>query len=313
VAGVDSGLAVSWDLYEPDDREAMLGRFAELSGRREPAGRAPERLFTELERRFASRDPDSVLELYAEDYALIDHRALGWEEVRGRDAIGEVLRHSLATQPNVELEIDEVLACDDRVIVLCLTWRGRGVKAGELAYTVGQVNVVENGRWLSTENFEPEDRQAMIARFAELGGGQAALGDRPPERFWAEFCQRWATMDADRIAELYADDWVGIEHRQLGWEEMRGREAVRAYIASVLEDALDVRCEVEEVLACDERAIALIVTYGGSSTRIGRGTWQNGYGSVVLVDANQITRLERFEPDERDAMLACYFALGGTR
>ncbi len=26
VARVESGLAVSWDLYEPDDREAMLGR-----------------------------------------------------------------------------------------------------------------------------------------------------------------------------------------------------------------------------------------------------------------------------------------------
>ncbi|HWF56569.1 MAG TPA: nuclear transport factor 2 family protein, partial [Solirubrobacteraceae bacterium] len=73
--------------------------------------------------------------------------------------------------PNVGFEIDEVLACDDRIVVTRVAMRGEGLKAGPFEVAVGAIYVFEDGQWVRVEFYEAEDREAMLARFAELGGG----------------------------------------------------------------------------------------------------------------------------------------------
>jgi ketosteroid isomerase-like protein len=45
------------------------------------------------------------------------------------------------------------------------------------------------------------------------------LGDRPPERLFAEFAARFATCDVNGLLDLYADDYVLVDHRTFAWAE----------------------------------------------------------------------------------------------
>jgi hypothetical protein len=76
--------------------------------------------------------------------------------------------------------VDEVLACDDRLVAFTMTWRGSGADGGgELALPIGNVYVVEGGRVAHLDQYDPDDRQAMIARYAELGGGSDPSATTP--------------------------------------------------------------------------------------------------------------------------------------
>ena len=311
VTVVEKGLIAHQELFEANDRDAMLARYAELGGRRPaPLGdRPPERFLAEFVRRWTARDLDAIVDLFSGDYVLEDHRGLGWDPISGHDAQREVVRSGLDMSPDIKFEVQEVLACDERVMATAVLYRGTaGEGGGPFELPFGYVFTAEDGRATRVDVYDQGDRQAMLARYAELGGGQSPLGDRPPERFMAEFARRWAGRDAARIADLYADDWVGTEHRKLGWEELR-RADVDEHVRSVLSVSPELHVEIDEVLACDERLIALRYTFVG---RAGDGgLYENAYGNVIRLGAGRMTSLDRYEPDDREAMLARFAELAG--
>jgi hypothetical protein len=70
-----------------------------------------------------------------------------------------------------------VLAADERVIAFRLRWVGHAPEnAGGGAFQIetGAVAVIEDGLIVRAEYFPPDDRDPMLARFAELSG------DPPP-------------------------------------------------------------------------------------------------------------------------------------
>ena len=82
------------------------------------------------------------------------------------------------------------------------------------------VGVERASRW--TDEIGPEIEIASEARSkhptVEPGARlSAVLGDRPPERFYAEFMRRYARHELDPILALYAEDFVLVDHRRLGW------------------------------------------------------------------------------------------------
>ena len=72
--------------------------------------------------------------------------------------------------PDVRFVIDEVLACDEWVIAHRGRYVGHGEDGGAAEIPVGYVIVVDDGRIVRQEMFDPDDREAILARFAELGG-----------------------------------------------------------------------------------------------------------------------------------------------
>ncbi len=313
VVMVGDGEAVRWEQYEPEDRDGALARYRQLSGQTSLGERAPERFYAEWIRRWDARDLDALSELYAEDWVLTEHRPLaGIEDVRGPEGRQRLFESIIAAAPDARFGIDEVLACDERVIALRATWRGTARDGGgplEVGCTI--VAVVEDGRERRVDVFEPEERQRAIALYAELGGGQAALGDRPPERFWAELARRWATLDHESIVALYAEDWIAVDHRQLGWENQRGREAARTQVRSAVESCATFRFEFDEVLVCDDRVIALVTRLLGTGVD-GGGQWEISYGCVSVTESGVLTRRELYDPQDREAMLKRYEELLGS-
>jgi class 3 adenylate cyclase/ketosteroid isomerase-like protein len=314
VAVVEQDRLKVHELFNPDDRAAILARYVELGGRTASAlgDRASERVVAEIRRVLNERDYERFAELLTDDSHWVDHRALGWEEVHGREQCVEVMRSAFDPSPNVRLEYGEVLACDDNVIAMHTTWRGRGLKAGELEVEAGAVYLVRDGRWASLDVYEPDDRAAIIARYAELGGGAGALGDRPPEQFFRRWIPVAAAGDIDGVAQLVAEDFVRIDHRSLGWEPLRDREANLAMWRSAYESAEHVRMEAEEVLACDDRVIAWRFSWCGlAGGAAGGGEFAVSVGQVNVIEDGIWRSCDQYDTNDRVAMIARYVELGG--
>jgi ketosteroid isomerase-like protein len=308
---IEYGLWVRSEYYDYDDDAAMLARFEELSGAVTALGdRPPERHFAEYQKRIEAHDVAQCLDFYDEGWICIDHRSLSWEPLQGLAAAEELLQSVFAIMPDARIELEEVLACDERVTVMRQTWRGHAADGGgEMAVPLGFVNVIEQGRMRSTELYHPDDRKAMIARYAELGGGLGLLGDRPPERHFAVFARSYARGDPEGVLEQYAEDWTMTDHRQLGWGELRGRDAVAAAVVAAYEGSLDMRLDVDEVIACDERVIALRAAYRGHTVD-GGGAWEIPVGQVSLLgDDGLWLSVDQYDADDRETMLARYAEL----
>ena len=132
----------------------------------------PLRHYAEYGRRYASRDLDSFIAMFDEDWKMVDHRPGGWESAFGRDVCRVLTASVLAVSPDVHFTVDEVLACDERVLAMRASYHGSGIGGrGRFAFEAGFVTVVEGGLSISVDAYEYEDNDAMLARFAELTRG----------------------------------------------------------------------------------------------------------------------------------------------
>jgi class 3 adenylate cyclase/ketosteroid isomerase-like protein len=100
---------------EPD-ADRIVARAGSLLGVADPASaeetfwgcdRPSERLIRDAFRRFARRDFDGLIDLYADDYVMVDHRGLGWTEV-DREGVRGIADSMPATTLDVRLDVDEV-------------------------------------------------------------------------------------------------------------------------------------------------------------------------------------------------------------
>ena len=285
---------------------------AELTPR-SPAARGDrptERFYTEFMRRYERHHLDSILAMYAERFVQVDHRLLGWHELRGHDAMRRQYESVFANSPDVRGEIDEIIACDDRVIAMRVAYRGHGRQAGEFEALFGCVTVVEEGRAISVDHYDYDDDPAMLRRYHELGGYPVGFADRPPERLVAAVYRYVARGDTQHLGELHAQDAVILDHRALPWEDARGRAAIVRLYESGLSAFPDLWLDIVEVLACDVRLIALRYKLRGHGID-GGGEMEVPLGTVVLAEEDQLVSVELYDMDDRAAMLARYAELRG--
>ncbi len=311
VERVVDGLVTTMDFYEPDDRQAMIARYAELGGGQRPlGGRPPERLFAEYVRRHPTRVPDCVAALFSEDWVLNDHRGLGWATAHGRLGAAELLRSGWAVSADIHIEVDEVLASDERVLAVRYRWVGSDEHGGAMEVPVGVVMVFTAGLCLSYDQYDAADTEAILARFAELAGASSVLGGKPPARVFAEHVERFNRRDVDADLELIAEDFRYVDHRPISLGSTLGREAHRDTLCSIFEVAPDARTEVEAVLACDDRVMAVRVRYHGHSVD-GSGEFELVTAYVLVIEDDLWTSVDQYDPDDREALLARYIQLGG--
>jgi predicted ester cyclase len=109
--------------------------------------------------------------LFTDDWTMADFRPHDSQDVYGVDGARAMIKSVFTVSPDIRFAIDEVLACDDRVIALTVSYRGRAQGGvGEFNYISGYVAEIEDGRWASTSEFEHDDNEAMLARYKALGG-----------------------------------------------------------------------------------------------------------------------------------------------
>jgi predicted ester cyclase len=129
----------------------------------------PLRYYAEYARRYNARDLDAFMELFAEGWIMVDHRTAGWENVLGREACRALTKSVFAVSPDVRFAIDEVLACNDRVVAFRASYDGHGLGGrGAFAFLGGFVTVVEQGHSVSVDQYEYDDEDEMLARYRTL-------------------------------------------------------------------------------------------------------------------------------------------------
>lgn len=132
-----------------------------------------------------THDLDALVALHHPDVVFTDHRHLGWDEIRGQDGARQFHCSVLEVSPDFWGEVDEVIACDERVIAYRSTMRGTaGATGGMHETTLGQVVLVQDGRSVTWDQYEAEDTDAMLARYRELGGHLST------ERIMAEYLRK---------------------------------------------------------------------------------------------------------------------------
>jgi hypothetical protein len=135
------------------------------------AGLPPLRYYAEYARRYNEHDLDAFMELFAEEWILVDHRTLGWEDVLGREVCRALTKSVFAVSPDVRFAIDEVLACDERVVAFRASYNGHGLGGGgAFAFLGGFVTVVEDGHSISVDQYEYDEEMAMLSRYRVLAG-----------------------------------------------------------------------------------------------------------------------------------------------
>jgi ketosteroid isomerase-like protein len=305
---------VSLDLYEPDDDQAMLARYAELGGHTRTLGeRPPERLVAAFMRAIAGHDVGALLDLPADACRIVDHGELGWERLGSEEDARALAASIFGSWPELSFTVDEVISCDDTLIALRGTWRDAdGTATGSAGLRVGMVWALESGRVASVDIYDPGDRAAMVARYAELGGGAGALGDLALERQAAAWLRLVEIRDVEAVREVLAEDIMVSDHRSLGTPLAEGRDAATALLESASQESGELRFRVAKVLACDERTLAchgsLLVRGAGGG---GEADLNIEMAAVLAVEHGLIASIDVYEADDVNAVRR-FAELSGT-
>jgi tetratricopeptide (TPR) repeat protein len=283
---LDGGLIATMDGYDPDDREAALARFGELrDGRAAALGDGPvERAFAAAVAALNDRDLERYVALHAPGVRLTDHRAIGWGETVGHDALREFIASGWAVSADMQDRVEQVLATDGRrVVALRSVWRGSGGGvAGEFELCLPMVAVAEAGVMVGYDLYD--DDVATLARYAELT-------DQPP---WLTFDQLVGAGAFDALAAICTDDFVMVDRRAIAWEDTHGADGLIAITRGIAGMSDGVRARSEALL--HEGDVALVRnTFSGRGTEA-VGDFEAVIDHVVLLRAGRIASVEMFDP-----------------
>ncbi len=305
VTAVQDGRYVRIEQFEPDDDAAIMARFEELRREHDPVRLAPgvdpehpvvERVRTQCHA-YNRRDWDGFRALFAPGYDAVDRRAVGWERL-DRDSLMETGYSAVAVAPDMTTAA-EVLACGPAVVARLQHYRGHAADGGGLLDVgLGGVTIYDDeGRVAREEFFEPEDRDAILARFDDL---LVELAPSPGQRIEAEFTRCLNARDWDRLRALYADDLVYADHRDIGLWDFEGPDDLVAQLRASADLTPDGRAS-SELIADGGTVIAdrliLRATYEGAPLEV-------RIGQVLGIRDGVCVSAEAFEADDEAAILA---------
>lgn len=288
-----------------DDRDTILARFEELSGQPvdKPAIVARRERFAALH---AARDYESMEELFAEDYLMVDLRQMGWE-VWDREQFVANNRSALSIGEDYRMTVTPVAAEGSLCADIC-TFSGTSAEGAQWTIDFGAIDVGLPASVYS--EIHEADRDVLLARFEELRPlARTVDGGRCPETVYARLGHGYNSRDWEGVGALLADDIVVCDTRQVGWEPVRGAEAMLEFFRSTIEPGPDIVYRFDRVLARTPGAIALTSTHLAHAADSG-AEFTIPLGQVAKLD--QDGRLERvwfYDHGDEEGMLARFAEL----
>ena len=273
VGSHDGRILRGWELFDLEQLDAALVRYAELAAERpargfeNPATRAGDRL---------AASPSGAVR-------ITDRRR---EPARESSPI--LRRDTLATRGE-RLALTRV-----------------GPARGEASGWLEVVETDSAGDPTALTLFDDDDVDAAFAELdARYDRGEAApYGHGPMTR---AFRSALAARDWDALSTVLAPDLVVLDHRLLGWDTLRGPRAYLEAVRSLVELAPDVRLRIDHVLQMCARGVIYAPTWVG--TRDG-GAFEDPSMIVAEVDAShRIRRFDQYGVDQLDEARARFDAI----
>jgi class 3 adenylate cyclase/ketosteroid isomerase-like protein len=261
--------------------------------------REVERIFDAYCTAFSAQDWDAVRALVHDNVALVDHRSIGWEEIRGIDAFLDAQRSGAAVAERPDLHVARVLEASDHLAIVDAALHAH-THAGGAAVEIplGVLIRVRDDRVDRVELFAPGDEAGMRGRYAELSGLAV------PEH-WRRYCDLVAARDWDGLRAMFHEEYAFVDHRELAWDEMTGVEPVIAVHVAAIELTPDMVTSVDAVLAVDDEAGVNVVRMRSLGHTAG-GPAESVYGVITVTRDGLLARSEFFAPEDEAAMLARY-------
>jgi hypothetical protein len=273
VGSHDGRLLHGWELFDLEQLDAALVRYAELAADRPAHGF--ENAATRAGDRLAASPSDSV--------RVIDRR-----REQPRESTSVLHRDTLATR-------------GDRLALMRVRpARGEGTGWLEL------VETDSGGESTTLTLFDGDDVDAAFAELdARYDRGEAApYGHGSMTRV---FRSALAARDWDALSTVLAPDLVVRDHRLLGWDTLHGPQAYLEAVRSLVELAPDVRLRVDHVLEMCPRGVIYAPSWVG--TRDG-GAFEDPSMIVAEVDAShRIRRFDQYGVDQLDEARARFAAI----
>ncbi len=296
------------DLYDPEQLDVALARFAELSAatpKTERFDNASTRTLERSARVWAARDWEASIAGYAPDYTLDDRRPLMRLRASG-DAFFAQLRMLFET-PRSRWSFGPFATRGEWLALVRVHWEGdvdEGGGAAEVEYL--EVFAVDGaGRGVASVLFDPAEEAAARA---ELDARWQA-GELHPRvaAYQAAFVRGLASRDWDALAALHAPMLVAHDHRLVGWDVLRGPGAYVGALRAMVDLAPDALGRLEHARTSEHGFFAEVVWVG---TRDG-GAFESPFLWVVELDAaGQAQRLDFYDPHHFEAARARFEEIG---
>jgi hypothetical protein len=296
------GLLDSVEYWDVDQLDVAVARFDPPEPRTRRLDNAMVRVFERWTEAHNRGDVAGIRALCADDFVHQDRRQLVGHEDLGLDATMAIHEQNRAAGL-VELIATPVAIRGDHLALGHCLWLGEGIE--DESYTLGELD--EAGRVRLTVTYAAD--QLRIA-FADLDERYRAT---LPADVAACMATQRRFLDAyvagDPVGPLVTDDFVVIDHQELGFGTFDREAAITAFaIAAQRPNGFVV--VVEEIVALDShgsvvRSSELEVNAAGGETELANLT-------VTTVEGDRVSRVEFFAADDVEAALARYRELTGA-
>ena len=261
----------------------------------------------------AARDRDALAELFDESLRVVHHLS---GVTYGRREMLTTWRSALKARrldfrQELLASLGDSLALDRHVTAVA------GLTEADLTdfgvTEVDEITLIETddrGRWLHVELFASDHLGDAVARLYERYGELLPEGS---ERVRAATTARSVAVllgppDLDAWGASCAPAFEFVDHRILGFESLRGREAARALAGTVFELSDRVTGRTDDVLRLEP--CALLVRFRWVGTARGGGDYDREFLSLtILGNDGLVARVEYFDADREVEALARMDAL----
>ncbi len=303
VATLERGLVTRLELFEIEQLDAALARFAEL--RPDPLRIPPNSATRASDLRHAAwqaRDWDALRALASPDFVFEDRSRIS----RVSGDVEMWIENNRFVEP-APTERELIGTAGDRVALERVLWRGEPDGAPVEREHLRLTEVDADGRIRASLRFDPDDRAAAFAdahaRFV-AGEASAVGGQEPIVGFFGAF----ARHDWDSMRACLAEDAVIWDRRALGILGTLDREGWVESLRAIADLAPDWGAEVVRILTWNPLGrVHLSRTFG---TRDG-GPFENLFAGVFLIEGDRIQRYEFFDLTDADRALARFSELCG--
>jgi len=253
-----------------------------------------------------ANDWDALRDLIAPDVHVVDRRPIGWGEIVGREGLMAAHESWNTISPEFQLSV-QLLAAGPRAYVGRYLYHGHAEHGVEWETELVILTVVESGQSKLVEMFPDDDAASAVVRFEEIGA------QTEPERVVARWARLVNAYDWDGVADSFAQDFELVDRRSLGWEPLRGREAIVELYRTWVQVAPDVEMRFEVLAGDDEHIVMRAGGYGSAAADAGGGPMEVVVILVSTVRDGRFSRGEQFEADDEARALARYQELRADR
>jgi ketosteroid isomerase-like protein/tetratricopeptide (TPR) repeat protein len=301
----------SWEIFDPDQLDAALARYEELTVDSTPErfANAASRTIQKFARAWRERDWDGVVALTAPTHQMDDRRPLMRMQISGPEffANERMLFQETASQWRGEL----LATRGERLALLRMRFTAEADGSGPMAVEMFDVIEVDDaGRRAALVVF---DLDSLDAAYAELdrryvAGEGAGWADLLVHM--REAARALGGGDPATLSRVLPDDFISVNRQRFGGTEERARDQIIANSRNLAD--LNVRGDIRFDHLPRISATAALVASTWYGTRDG-GEFESSYCSVLTHDGRQARSLEIFDRDQFDRALARYEELIAER